>query len=562
MEVLGQLNPSVMVDLDLDTYDFGRLSSLGTLFRNVGEQLLHGGRQARIACLQELATQAPQALCSIALHVPFDVLVRELDGVIYDTVGSEGAAAAAFPSLTIPIGGVDTNRLARDHSWHGDKMRVSPASPRPASGDHTEVRRNSVMSALYRAGTLLGRRKDADADGLGWEASQHLSDPHQSSADMDADDNGPIDRTWHGTKVSQEQLQSGSYEYSAVPRHGSLRLPPSKPYGFEGMQLVPRAGMLDALQLLSGVLGMEFLINFTMPCLRHKDSDQVQLARLIGQLHYSATTAGCSDAAGELRAIHIRMLRSGDELQQINSIKSLPDFTRHDSMPVAAHIEKCCELLVEILCDNAAAMPDSTRLHLLESFVYVVPSFVRRSDEDILQHEVGVSGGTALTHQIQHPKTLQGLDSRRISAAMHSAVCRLLEAATQARQDKWLADGGPHRASEAGGSGGLPPIPAAPDRDDMTTQGLWNASPTAEAKTKRTLEERYVDAALAVVRMCGRDRRRRFTAQELVNVARAMGPWRVMIACSFIHRALASGLAALSRQVMALDDHGERRFTL
>lgn len=414
------------------------------------------------------------------------------------------------------------------------------------------------MSALYRAGTLLGRRKDADADGLGWEASQHLSDPHQSSADMDADDNGPIDRTWHGTKVSQEQLQSGSYEYSAVPRHGSLRLPPSKPYGFEGMQLVPRAGMLDALQLLSGVLGMEFLINFTMPCLRHKDSDQVQLARLIGQLHYSATTAGCSDAAGELRAIHIRMLRSGDELQQINSIKSLPDFTRHDSMPVAAHIEKCCELLVEILCDNAAAMPDSTRLHLLESFVYVVPSFVRRSDEDILQHEVGVSGGTALTHQIQHPKTLQGLDSRRISAAMHSAVCRLLEAATQARQDKWLADGGPHRASEAGGSGGLPPIPAAPDRDDMTTQGLWNASPTAEAKTKRTLEERYVDAALAVVRMCGRDRRRRFTAQELVNVARAMGPWRVMIACSFIHRALASGLAALSRQVIALDDHGKR----
>ena len=396
-----------------------------------------------------------------------------------------------------------------------------------------------------------------DDGGTGWEGtggSLHSSDPHQTSAGYDDDGNGPIDRTWHGTKVSQEQLQSGSYEYSEVPRHGALRLPPSKPYGFEGMQLIPRAGMLDALQLLSGVLGVEFLINFTMPCLRHKDSDQVQLARLIGQLHYSATTAGCSDAATELRNIHIRMLRSGDELQQINGIKSLPDFTRHDSVVVAAHMETCCKLLVEILCDKTSSMPDSTRLHLLESFVYVVPSFVRRLDEDILQNEVGVSGGTALTHQIQHPKTLQGLDSRRITIVMHDAVCRLIEAATKARQHKWEADGSPHRAAEAGV---LPPIPAAPDRDDMTTQGLWNASPTAEAKTKRSLEERYVDAALAVVRMCPGDRRRKFTAEQIEYMGRSMGPWRVMIECMFIHSALASGLAALSRQVTAEIDHGK-----
>jgi hypothetical protein len=394
VEVLGQLNPSVMVDLDLDTYDFGRLSSLGTLFRNVGEQLLHGGRQARIACLQELATQAPQALCSIALHVPFDVLVRELDGVIYDTVGSDGGSGAthAAASQSLPIG-AGADPLRRDHSWHGDKMRVSPSSPRASSGDQQvgsggSGRKGSVMSALYRAGNLLGRRRDLDDGGIGWEGtggSLHSSDPHQTSAGYDEDGNGPIDRTWHGTKVSQEQLQSGTYEYSEVPRHGALRLPPSKPYGFEGMQLIPRAGMLDALQLLSGVLGMEFLINFTMPCLRHKDSDQVQLARLIGQLHYSATTAGCSDAATELRNIHIRMLRSGDELQQINGIKSLPDFTRHDSVVVAAHMETCCKLLVDILCDKTSSMPDSTRLHLLESFVYVVPSFVGRRDEDIMQ---------------------------------------------------------------------------------------------------------------------------------------------------------------------------------
>ena len=58
VEVLAQLNPSVMVDLDVDTTDFGRLTSLGTLFRNVGEQLSHGGRQGRISCLQELATHS------------------------------------------------------------------------------------------------------------------------------------------------------------------------------------------------------------------------------------------------------------------------------------------------------------------------------------------------------------------------------------------------------------------------------------------------------------------------------------------------------------------------
>jgi hypothetical protein len=146
---------------------------------------------------------------------------------------------------------------------------------------------------------------------------------------------------------------------------------------------------------------MEFLINFTMPCLRHKDSDQVQIARLIGQLHYSAMTAGCSDAASELRAMHLRMLSSGDELQQVNAIKSLPDFTRHDSAAVARHVEDASLLLVRILCEQGGKVEKSVRLHLLEAFVSVVPAFVRRLDEDIVLNEIGVSGGTALKHQVQ-----------------------------------------------------------------------------------------------------------------------------------------------------------------
>jgi hypothetical protein len=563
VEVLGQLNPSVMVDLDLDTQDFGRLGSLSTLFRTVGETLLHGNRQARVQCLQELAQQAPQALCSVALHVPFDVLVRELDGVIYDSVGAEGKLGAALKHAdlserdrsSVPMDGAGGAKagVRRDHSWHGDNMRVSPASPRLAdpsqahgSSSGSLPRKNSVMSALYRAGNMLGRRRDLEDGGVGWEAgggSNHSLDSAPEHGD--ADDDVTFDRTWHGTKVTREQMQSGSYEYSEVPRHGALRLPPSKPYTMEGCALVPRAGMLDALQLLSGVLGREFLINFTMPCLKHKDSDKVQLARLIGQLHYSATTAGCLDAAADLRDMHISMLKSGDELQQINSIKSLPDFARHDSDAVASHLEDCSKLLVEILCDNAGSMAESTRLHLLESYVYAVPSFVRRLDADILQNEIGVSGGTPLTHQIQHPKTLQGLDHRRISHALHDCVCKLIETATRARQAKWLADG---VTSAAPGS--LPPIPAPPDRDDILSSGLWNVSQTTEAKTKRTLEERYVDAGLAVVRMCHGDVDKKKTPKQIQQITRSMGPWRVMVECKFIHRALVSGLAALSRQLM------------
>jgi hypothetical protein len=311
--------------------------------------------------------------------------------------------------------------------------------------------------------------------------------------------------------------------------------------------------MLDALQLLSGVLGIEFLINFTMPCLKHKDSDKVQLARLIGQLHYSATTAGCVDAAADLRKMHIDMLTSGDELQQINGIKSLPDFTRHDSSAVASHLDDCCKVLVKILCDSPGSMPESTRLHLLESFVYTVPSFVRRSDTDILQGEVGVNGGATLTHQIQHPKTLQGLDHRRISQELHDTVCKLIEAATRARQAKWVADGG----GRVSLTSSLPPIPPPPDRDDILSSGLWNVSQTAEAKTKRTPEERYVDAGLAVVRMGHGEPDKRKTPKQIQHITRSMGPWRVMVECKFIHRALISGLAALSRQLTVAISPGQ-----
>ena len=203
----------------------------------------------------------------------------------------------------------------------------------------------------------------------------------------------------------------------------------------------------------------------------YTDCDQVQLARLIGQLHYSAMTAGCEDSAAELRDMHVRMLMSGDELQQVNGIRSLPDFARHDSAAVAAHIERCCGELVRLLhpSTGAGGMEDSTRLHLLDAFVFVVPAFVRRLDEDVLQNEVGISGGAPLTHQVQHPKTLQGLNHSRVSACFVDAVCKLLELATETRQQRWVAEGSKPSTADAGV---LPPIPGAPDRCSRTNARL------------------------------------------------------------------------------------------
>ena len=109
----------------------------------------------------------------------------------------------------------------------------------------------------------------------------------------------------------------------------------------------------------------------------------------------------------------------------------------------------------------------------------------------------------------------------------------------------WQADGSTRRES-AGIS--LPAIPSAPDRDDILSSGLWNASQTEEKKTKRSLEERYVDGALSVVRMCHGGRHSPKTPEQIRHLGRSMGPWKVMIGCNLFHRALASGLAALSRQ--------------
>ena len=60
-------------------------------------------------------------------------------------------------------------------------------------------------------------------------------------------------------------------------------------------------------------------------------------------------------------------------------------------------------------------------LHLYASYVNKYSSLHLYAS---LQNEVGVSGGAALTHQIQHPKTLQGISNSRITLSLHDSVCR------------------------------------------------------------------------------------------------------------------------------------------
>jgi hypothetical protein len=44
-------------------------------------------------------------------------------------------------------------------------------------------------------------------------------------------------------------------------------------------------------------------------------------------------------------------------------------------------------------------------------------------------------------------------------------------------------------------------------------------------------EERYVDAALAVVRMGHGEPDKRMTPKQIQHITRSMGPWRVMVEC-------------------------------
>ncbi|EKX54587.1 hypothetical protein GUITHDRAFT_132284 [Guillardia theta CCMP2712] len=325
-EVLGQLNPSVMVDLDLDTTDFGKLSSLGTLFRIVSEQLLHGSREKRVDALRELAREAPQALCSIALHVPYDILVKELNGVIYDSDSSD-----LFISDTNSVDHSTAKKMVsvKERSWHGSSTVIhisGEADPSKLAGSVSDSDRNlgneaeksAFKRVLKKAGQLMSLPKNMSRQNL-----CVMDDDFSIGLEGSFKESAVLDRTWHGTKITKEQMQSGSYEYSEVPRHGALRL--SNTQYSEPLDLVPKHGMLDALQLLSGVLGREFIENFTMPCIQHPDVDQVKLAQLLGQLHYSASNSGC-DVASEIRAMHLDLLSSNEDPQiKLSAIKTIEE---------------------------------------------------------------------------------------------------------------------------------------------------------------------------------------------------------------------------------------------
>uniref|UniRef100_A0A7S4K7H8 Uncharacterized protein n=1 Tax=Guillardia theta TaxID=55529 RepID=A0A7S4K7H8_GUITH len=519
-EVLGQLNPSVMVDLDLDTTDFGKLSSLGTLFRIVSEQLLHGSREKRVDALRELAREAPQALCSIALHVPYDILVKELNGVIYDSDSSD-----LFISDTNSVDHSTAKKMVsvKERSWHGSSTVIhisGEADPSKLAGNEAE--KSAFKRVLKKAGQLMSLPKNMSRQNL-----CVMDDDFSIGLEGSFKESAVLDRTWHGTKITKEQMQSGSYEYSEVPRHGALRL--SNTQYSEPLDLVPKHGMLDALQLLSGVLGREFIENFTMPCIQHPDVDQVKLAQLLGQLHYSASNSGC-DVASEIRAMHLDLLSSNEDPQiKLSAIKSIPDFARHESEEVIAHVERCCVILAEEITANGSSDKNTFE----DAFIFAIPSLFRQADEDIVHSEIGVPGGASLSHQVLHLKTLQGISKHCVTKKMLNAVCTIMEHAIKNREKMERRNSCRRTSSSLNLSA-----------DEWSLQsGLWHVS-SAERLSKgkkKTIEERYMEAALAV-----------FRGGEMHDWSHAARPWKAMIECLIFHVYLCGFLPSLCRLLINL----------
>jgi hypothetical protein len=100
VELMQQLNPLSVLELeggpdgpDDDSgagLQFESIAAAAQLLRDSAETLAGGRRAERAAALRRLAAAAPRVLCSAALHVPYEALVRELEGVVYERESGPG----------------------------------------------------------------------------------------------------------------------------------------------------------------------------------------------------------------------------------------------------------------------------------------------------------------------------------------------------------------------------------------------------------------------------------------------------------------------------------------
>jgi len=520
-EQMRQMNPSTMMDMagDEQMADFAKIAALGSLFRDVADSLVSGVRELRAEALHKLATNAPHALCSVALQVPFDTLVRELDQVIYDAQTKSAFNRTGSQDQKAPRTSSDGQG---GQAARGGRLSAVPRLGvliSPHYGPTVASPKGRIRSVLSKAGKMLRWGTEEEFDE--WGVDPFDDSTHSSGHSLHGSVHGPgssgssfvqADRTWHGSEISE--AMKGNVEYSAVPRHGTV------PYPVRGSEvpqnITLREGMLDALQLLSAVLGQRFIESYAMPCISGETVDRVHLASLIGKIYYAAASSG-SSVSIELRQLHISLLAKGSEQQRVNAIDALADIARLETMEASAHVEECCRLLEESI--TMAEVPPA----LLESVVVVIPTLFRLPDEDILHSDVGVRGGAALTHQIQHNKTPQGL--HHVSSGLLQSLCSILTTAIVSFQDKSTSPStGVH-------------IPKRRNSTEPVT-GLMLVSGDPAPKIRKSREDNYVSAALAVLRAAGKEQ------WDAINA-----PWDALVKCCAFRGALCAGLPLLCRQL-------------
>jgi hypothetical protein len=287
-----------------------------------------------------------------------------------------------------------------------------------------------VLSTLTRAGQFLRSSARVKRSNSGMKASGSSAALDESAHDQPVRD----DRTWHGTHVTPEQMASGQYEFSDVPRHGTLRrqntIAPTK------LWLLP--GRLSVLQKLAAVLGREFIEKYVMPCLRHSDTDPEEMALHVGQLYYAASLAG-SGAAEELMEIHGRLLHMGSMQQRLNAVHSIEEIARYDDEETAVYVQECIlELRPLLVAEDPAAIssirpPEDAKAcieRVRDELVLITPQLFRcpeagSSPSPVASTQASVSAATRAA------RTIQGMRVEHVREVTLATMAEILGAAVR-----------------------------------------------------------------------------------------------------------------------------------
>lgn len=387
VEAMQQLNPCRVVDLfvDTDSSDFDRITLISRLIVEVSDVLSTGTPGERASALRTLALDAPQALCLAALNVPHDDLLRELEGVIYEEdTGRPGASVVGEHTETFLRKRIDSAGSGSNGLWpldvqtsgsSDDLIQMSPKL-RTSWTASSSIRDPTSSSPSGRIKNFFSRsgQKLVGSPGTGSPITQSVKilspvGPAglESVAKRSIGDGPPaeetMDETWHGTRVDPADV--GKMEVSDVPRYGMLK--PRKELGME--QNIPSnikavQGSMAALEVMATVMGKDFLTKVCIPCILSESSDEVECARAIGKIYFSARCSGVN-ISSLVRRLE-RFAKHGLLAIRMNAVESIGVISKYSddenaqelALYVATNekdpkvIEKLVEILPNIMSHN------------------------------------------------------------------------------------------------------------------------------------------------------------------------------------------------------------------